>query len=319
MVAAMKGVSLADIIARNGYTHFCCGSLPFREADSALQFVIVHPWVVPFWPELPRVSPAEYILSRAERVLSEQWAGYAPSEALGLYSMKHYLRERGIVLPLLKCQATGPLSVLEYSRALSGRNWEEAIDTAVAVCLRQIEWQMQFFEGLCESLLFVIDEPALVKWRELDEGRQARIIEAYSTIYVSVSERGGFTGIHSCCEFSRDLLAFPIDLYSFDASSIDPALMCGSAPREGWEGALRHGMILAPGVFPAVLESHYEEHIECGLAIYGEIWRALTPSLPENRRQLLLAANCGHGTASLEWVTALYAQTTPERLAEFLI
>ena len=305
----MQSASLSTLLRKNRFSHFCCGSLPFKDPNMALDFIFKRPWILPFWPELPSISPAELMVNRAARVLRESWSGYAPSEALGLYSLRHYLDLRGVKLPILKCQVGGPLTLVEYSRELS-ENWDDALQVATDICLEQIHWQITFFEGLTERLLFVIDEPALGKWNDLGERCQSRIVDAFSSIYVQVSERNCFLGLHSCCPFDHNILSLPVELYSFDALA-KPGLLSAESAQQDWQGAIRRGMVLAPGVFPACPDSDaFEVLLQTGLKQYA----LLKQALPENpdRTQLLLAANCGHAGSSESWIEYLYGRTAPE-------
>ena len=165
----MNEVPLAALLAP--YAHFCVGSLPYSEPLPAVEFVLSHPLILPFWPELPS-RPAERMLTRAERTLRRGWSGYTRGEAAGLYALVEAIKVGGVSAPLIKCQLLGPLSFALYSRELRGA-FEDRLRTALEHCVRQVEWQHGFLHSPGRALLFVADEPGFSRWQELEERQRA--------------------------------------------------------------------------------------------------------------------------------------------------
>src|SRR5262245_37301535 len=92
------------------YSLYCVGSLPYRDAERAVDFVLSRPEILPFWPELPQRSPNEEMLPRSETALKPDWHGFSRENASGLFALKDRLKFRKIKLNLLKLQLMGPVS-----------------------------------------------------------------------------------------------------------------------------------------------------------------------------------------------------------------
>jgi len=310
-------IQLASLISN--YTHFAVGSLPFQDPDQAVDFIIERPWILPFWPELPRRAESERSLSRSVRALDTSWFGYEASEASGLFALRKKLERSDFRPALLKCHVLGPLTFLKHFQNPSS-NFSQAVRPALEGCLKQIEWQMSFLSDFKLPLLFVLDEPELSRFNELSFVEKERLREAYTYLYVSVSERGGYLGVHNCGTFEIEALCLPFDLISFDAIG-DAQLLEEAITTAEWSRAIERGLVVVPGVFPALRDKDFLETKLRGEALYAK-WRKFVEekSGPTNVLQarntgLLCSANCGHANSSLEWVEELFgrqAKTLPQ-------
>ncbi len=297
--------TLPQILFENGYTHYCCGSLPFRDAVEAVNFIISRPWILPFWPELPQLGLLEMMVNRTQSVSSSNWRGYSDIEAHGLYALREMMRGSDSKLPIVKCQLVAPFTIVEYSK-IKGESFEESLAIATELCQKQIAWQKEFLKEVASSFLFVMDDPALVKWRTLDESSKVKILESYNSIYVRTSEDGSFLGLHSCAGYEPELLALPIDLYSFDGLSNPLLTDLGQVQIEEIGKVIERGIVMSPGVFPACAEGDFGGYSDSGLTLYWMFSKKLQKFEKSGSRNLLLSANCGHGTAPVDWVTFLY-------------
>jgi len=284
------------------YSHFCVGSLPFDDPEEAVSFVLSRPYILPFWPELPKRSDAELMLNRARGALSSSWKGYSPAEAAGLYALRDRLKKEKRSLPLLKCQVLGPLTFVMFVHDFDeGR--DEALTLAGELCLRQIEWQQQFLAETGSALLFVLDEPALGWWNVASPDAREKLREVYSTLCVGLSERRLYLGLHACSAFHPGFLNLPLDLLSFDAGPDFARKLFQQDLAANLSAAAARGLVLAPGVFPAFIESDLETFHQEGLSRFESLKALFSP---DGDAVALLSASCGHAGASLEWLDTLY-------------
>ncbi|NLF24465.1 MAG: hypothetical protein GX589_02245 [Deltaproteobacteria bacterium] len=294
--------SLRQIVSGR-YACFCVGSLPFSDAQQAVEFVLARPKIMPFWPELPQRSSSEFMLARTERVAAAEWSGYAADESSGLYALAERLGQ-GQPLALIKAQLMGPLSFMSYSQGMHG-SFADNLEMATAICLKQVLWQRTFLKPYGKALLFVLDEPALKDWDRLDDSEKTLLREAYSYLYVTISDLGGLLGLHSCSGFELEFLEFPIELLSFDLTAHPlEKFFCASA-KEVWRDALQRGLVLAPGTFESVGTPPWPESFSKGRAMYDQAVAYLS-DLGVGDVNALMSASCGHANAHLSWLEQLY-------------
>jgi hypothetical protein len=298
----MRSGFLADKIGSR-FSHFCVGSLPFTDAAAAVRFIFERPWILPFWPELPQRSFSEFMLTRTERTASAEWAGYTPEEASGLFAIQDFLQSGAAAPELLKCQLMGPLSFMSYSQRMVG-SFRENLDLAAALCLKQLVWQMEFVAGFGSRALFVLDEPALIGWRQLSEEERDMLSGAYSYLYASVSDMDCHFGLHSCAAFEPDFLNFPVELLSFDLTACSVQEVLGGASA-AWTDAIRRGVVIVPGVFDSVPQEDCAAAFERGQELYHRAAEYLSGC---GGYKILRSAACGHANADPVWLEHLYAK-----------
>lgn len=316
---------LSDIVAGRHST-LGVGSLPFTSPSRALDFVFSRPKIVPYWPELPALNPREGILPRSLRVASSDWEGYEKDEASCFFEIQSSLSMSDIKYPILKTHLLGPLSrayLLHERLAEYKDSFGYALESALMQTARELEYQVGILGPLVGRLLVVLDEPSLHSWPHMEEQHRGAAADAMSYLYVRSAELGAFLGIHTCGVFQSDFLDFPLDLLSFDLLACD--LKEISTKQFKWKDALRRGMLLVPGVFPAVLGSSESKEnaliegmsrLDSFLEIVDakarkqekamsgfEAGVAFQLDLPS---QILWSANCGHAGADPGWLESLY-------------
>lgn len=287
------------------FSTYCVGSLPYVDPKEALNFVFEHDWIVPFWPELPLRRDSELMLSRAERVLTSGWNGYAEAEAACLFALRDRLESASTGLDIIKCQVLGPLSFLLYSQQLQG-TFKQRIQEAAKITLQQIRWQHRFLESFCDDFIFVVDEPGLIEWSALDVYERRMLQEAYSYLFVSVSELEAFMGMHSCSAFDHEFLSFPIELLSFDALQFDFTKLFPHTARNAWSQAAERGLVVAPGLFAARNESPELLAVDEGRKLTEQFRQQYAEASGASGIAMLASATCGHAFASRSWVELLY-------------
>lgn len=289
----MQAASLRSKIP-DTVTTFCVGSLPFKDADSAVEFVRSQPWILPFWPELPQKDAAEFMVPRSDRALQSAWHGYSANEAAGLFALIKTLESSHAVVPIVKGQLLGPLSHAFFSEELEG-DFSTKLRAASVACMRQIEWQISALAKISPAVLLVLDEPGFVHWDKLAALEKDLVREQLTYLYVSAGERNCYLGIHSCAQLQSDFYSLPADLLSVDA-----LLDAGQGLVAAKAGAKP---VIAAGVVPASPSKEFEIEIAQGAKLYS----SLRTGLPTGTR-MLFSANCGHGLASESWVRFLYQE-----------
>jgi len=295
---------LRDILASR-YLTYCVGSLPFTDSVEAVQFVLDRNWIVPFWPELPKKSEGESMLARSEKALASDWDGYTPEEASGLYEIRKALADRNKSLPILKCQLMGPLTHALFSDHLSG-NLLDRLQVTIGACIKQIEWQREFLAELDTQLLFVLDEPGLIEWKNIDEQIKQKIRDVYSYIFVQVGEGRSYLGLHFCSAFDVEFLKFPFELLSFDVLEQGFGKIFPKANRYNWSDIVTRRVVIVPGVAQSALKEGFKEEISLANLLNKKIVNYLKKISNTKASNVLWSASCGHADGSAGWLDALY-------------
>jgi len=278
------------------------GSLPFLDSAQAVNFVLDRTYIIPFWPELPQRGTEELMLSRAERALHPSWSGYLSGEASALFTFVDKISRKRPAL--IKGQMCGPLTLAVYSEAMSG-SFSEKLVGARDACLKQLVYQRQILSHGDSRLLLLLDEPALVNFRELSLQEWASYLEVLSYLYVAAQEHNCFLGLHSCSAFDRSFLKFTIDLLAFDATHHKQEDLLSANLSAEWQDALNGGLLVVPGVFAAVPSGgDLKEEYAAGKELHAR-YSAFFQKLGAESR-LLYSAGCGHANASEEWLHTVY-------------
>lgn len=277
-------------LLKNRYSHFLVGSLPFRDPIEAVTFILSRPYILPFWPELPRKDERELMISRGLRSMDSGWKRYDEEEASGLYEIKKRADREGLHFPVFKCQLPGPFTL--YSNASSRREPASIAAEFAQACIRQIEWQKSFLGSAAGTLLFVLDEPSLFQIEELSQDELIELESGYLAIRSAAGDARTFFGLHCCAPFNVRAASFPFDLYSFDAVNDMPE-NCISELAE-------RAIVPVPGVFPSVPEDPKGDFLRgvAGLSRYRGVLTRDTP--------FLISASCGHAFSGRDWLQLLY-------------
>ncbi|RMD88024.1 MAG: hypothetical protein D6808_00425 [Candidatus Dadabacteria bacterium] len=272
------------------YSFFCVGSLPFAQAERACEFVLSHESILPFWPELPKASPHQFMLSRSERASEPGWRGYTKEEASGFFEFVGKME----TLPVLKCQLMGPVSYLKYSSDNVIFS-SELFQRAVQIAWRQMHWQRQQIP-MNTCIIFVLDEPVIgndAYWHR-DE-----VFEGYSYLYARISELNSYIGVHICGKLSEKVFDLPVQLISYTHNDL-----CETSLQSRLKRFLSDGGIIAPGFVPGVPPegADMEALVQKGRDEYERLKEAFS----HYASQLLFAADCGHFGADEGWLKAIY-------------
>lgn len=297
------------------------GSLPFVDADEAVEFVAEHCPELPFWPQLPRRTAGEGVIGQGLGTLIEYlepstrpycWsvrrgagpafvaaldgptAGLSPETAAGFFALERAIESgRFPIARAVKAQLEGP-ATLTHCLFLDGVPVSRApgwLDRLAGFLERQVIWQARRLRALGLPVVFVLDEPALSLVNE--PGRSAvAVASALRRVLNAARTEGVAVGIHCCCAPlpSAVFAGLDLDLLSFDAHlPIADAGLLGLA-----RDILARGGLLAFGLAPTGPLSMTAESMEAR-------WLALASSLGDLHdvaAQSLLTATCGLGLST---------------------
>jgi hypothetical protein len=225
------------------------GSLPSTSISAAIQSVAEFSPEVPFWPQLPQLSPRESIVGQAlgavEELIEPRNEGYGYRVKEGqLNSVLEILHRSGGQLKqanaagfgafeealssgvfssavAVKGQIEGPITLSAYLFH-NGRPFlsDPALFAAVAFHVSQIiGWQIDRLQAAGLPILLFVDEPALCLDGAVSNAvSEEQRLSALAATLEGARNRGAYAGLHCCAArpFERMCRVQP-DIISFDA------------------------------------------------------------------------------------------------------
>ena len=236
----------------------------------------------------------------------------SPAFAGGLHALEGKLRQRGVKLPFVKCQVTGPctlaLTVVDESkRAIY---YHEEFRDMIAKALAMVGcWQIQTFKPYAQQVICFIDEPILSAFGSSTyvAVRRTDVVQLLSDVVEAVHTAGGIAGTHCCGNTEWSILIDAgMDIINFDAFHYGEtiAMYAGAVKTH-----LLRGGALAWGIVPtsaAIREQTVEgladrlESMMDHLASKGIEKRLIT-------EQALITPSCGTGSMTPEDAERVYA------------
>jgi hypothetical protein len=231
------------------------GSLPFTSISAAIQSVAEFSPEVPFWPQLPQLSPHESIVGQGLAIVKDfieprnEGYGYqvkegqldpllealhgsngelTPANAAGFHAFEEAL-STGLFASAtaVKGQIEGPITLAAYLFH-KGRPFlaDPVLFAALAFHVSQMTcWQIGRLQSPGLPVLLFIDEPALCLdavvanvGSTVSTVSQEQRLQALAAILDDARIRGAYAGLHCCAArpFERMFRAKP-DIISFDA------------------------------------------------------------------------------------------------------
>ncbi len=236
------------------------GSLPHTDAQSAVDFVAAHTPELPFWPQLPKRSQREWMVTQALgwcrdlietqppfgfRIATGRRSAFAdrldqaPSllqdHAAGFFAFERALRDGQLPQAVaVKGQLEGPITLASYlfdeDVPLLATPFYFKVASYIA---RLAAWQIHRLEQSGLPVLLVLDEPVLGLLNRLGsvQNSQAEVaMTGLRQVTRSVRQHGAWVGVHCCTPLPSGLVQhLDLDYLSWDAHQSlvegqDPAL-----------------------------------------------------------------------------------------------
>ena len=233
------------------------GSMPHRDADSALELLTRYPLDIPTWPQLPKRSFKEGMmpqysegfpgikvdeeekriwLKRDEEFLNSMAAFFediinnnidtftiSAEYAIGFDPFLDFLKEQPERFPIVKGQVTGPFT---YGLSINDTDkkvvWfdEQYRDVITKGLTQKAVWQVNELKQYAEKVVIFFDEPifSALGTPAYIGIEDEQVIGTLNELTEPVHATGAAVGVHCCGNMDWSLLALSsIDIIAFDA------------------------------------------------------------------------------------------------------
>jgi hypothetical protein len=233
------------------------GSLPYADAQQAVELILSSIPDAPIWPQLPanglneqmevqysegiprvvidQTKERMYIDTTGdtsgelaafyERYLSDDLDAFqiTPEFSKGIYAMEAALKKAGGTRPFVKVQTTGPISfgltiVDENKRAIYYN--DEFNDVIVKALAMKCRWQIRKFRKFAREVICFIDEPILSAFGSSTYVSVTRddVVAKLGEVVEAVHMEGALAGVHCCGNTEWSILMDAgVDIVNFDA------------------------------------------------------------------------------------------------------
>lgn len=312
------------------------GSLPHQDLSCAINLITDILPDTPFWPQLPKYSPLENMITQVspglpflkvdeekgeiffaddreaasalEKVyrayLEKDYFAYSlPSRYIvGLDEMIKHLQTLSAPLKFFKGQMAGPIT---FGLAVKDKEGKDLIHNEVifdallkALILRGC-WLIQRMKEVKARIIFFLDEPALAGLGSAFFTVSPEIIRrTWEEVITAWQTQGAIVGIHCCGNTDWSLLLeSKVDIINFDAWSFWERFVLY---RDGLVDFLARGGILAWGIVPTAEFSGMENLEIIMTRLERELDELAQKGLDKRKlfAQSLITPSCGMGLLS---------------------
>lgn len=307
------------------------GSLPDTDASTACRRVFRHLKDIPFWPQLPKLSPRENMYFQFsegfpgmvvddghvyaeksvdfENGLEKLYVAYLENRpddyaitreyAAGLHAFIHRSDER---FRFVKGQVTGPVSwgLAVTDRQQRGIVYDDTLGDTVARFLRlKAAWQERLLSGMTKNTIIFVDEPYLTSLGSAFVSiPQERVVGLIGEVLCGIE---GISGVHCCGGTDWSLmLGLPTDIISFDAYNYAQSF---SLYPDDVKAFLNRGGTIAWGIVPNDEETLAKETVA---SLKDRLGEAIAPFTRDGisyysvLEQSLVTPSCGLASLSPE-------------------
>ncbi|MDD4909575.1 MAG: hypothetical protein PHR44_02680 [Candidatus Omnitrophica bacterium] len=311
------------------------GSLPHKDAKTAVGLVLRHCPDMPFWPQLPRLSRKEDMLAQfsegipcikevepgllfdedafnqskpLEDFLEElvihnvDYFKINPSHARGLPEFKERLKQLDLsAVHSLKCHVTGPFTFCAGINDKKGRSilYNEVMRDAVTKALAmKARWQIRQFAEFGKPITVFFDEPFLACFGSaFTPVNKEDVSRVLGEVFEEARKEGASTGIHCCgnTDWSMLLELGSLDIVNFDAFSFFDRFSLYSAQIDSF---LERGGAICWGIVPTLDFNDKIKAEELAARLKGYIEALVNKGVNRQRltRQSLVSPSCGLGS-----------------------
>ncbi|MEW5758760.1 MAG: hypothetical protein AB1755_04775 [Candidatus Omnitrophota bacterium] len=260
------------------------GSLPFKDVDKAIDFVIKYFSNVPFWPQLPTKSYLEgmsiqfsenipiieledknLVLKEdiSEKVLEEfytkvinkdfEYFSISRDYAVGFHKIIEYLEKGLIKSSILKCHVTGPFTFsasIKQSKNKKIIASQEFLQIITSALYLKALWQIKKIKSFGKEIILFFDEPYLACFgSSLTPLDRNNVVATLRELVNPLKEEGScLIGAHCCGNTDWPIfIESGFDIISFDAFNYLERVMLYTKELKAF---LLSGGILALGIVP---------------------------------------------------------------------
>jgi methionine synthase II (cobalamin-independent) len=231
------------------------GSLPYKDADEAVDLIFRSCPQIPFWPQLPKKDLREgmviqfmenlpciqldaLVYTRGEKKLEECYKNIinnnkdyfkiTPDYAVGLYAFKDRLkREIGLLknIKFIKCQITGPFTFgasIKDEEGVAYLHDPVFMQAFIKGLIMKACWQVDFFKEFNKKIIMFIDEPYLGCFGSAYTPiNREDVVKGLKELTQGIKTENVLTGVHCCgnTDWSMFTDIDTIDIINFDAFS----------------------------------------------------------------------------------------------------
>ena len=326
------------------------GSLPFQDAQKAVELILRCAPEAPFWPQLPKCDMREGMIAQFsenlpglkidaqglhfapadqekelelfyERFIAQDLAYFKISQDFGrgLHAFYQRLINTDVsAMEFIKCQVTGPFTFCSGINNLSGNPilHEEVLMQAMVKGLSmKALWQLDLFKPFGKKMIMFFDEPYLScvgsAYTPVD---RKDVIKVYAELTDSLKDTNCLIGIHCCGNTDWSMLMdIPgLDIINFDAFDFQERFLLYA---DNLRSFLKRGGIICWGIVPTQGYDGSQTPEELTLRIKSGLDILVKKGIDRQLllERLMLSPACGLGTLDAlkaEGILSLLNQTS---------
>jgi len=320
------------------------GSLPYDNAQEALDLIFKYTPGIPFWPQLPKRDYREAMIAQFsenfpylkltpeglrfsalsarekdlevfyERIIGNDIDYFKISEdfAQGLHKFYQRLEREGLVkAEFIKCQITGPFT---FAGSLKDEGGVALLHDAVYMqvilkgLLMKALWQIKLFQKFGKKIIMFIDEPYLGCFGSAYTPiNREDVVAGLSELASAISSQGALVGVHCCgnTDWSIFTDAEDIDIINFDAFDYQDKFLLYA---DNLKGFLKRGGVICWGIVPTQNFS-FDQTPD---SIYAKLKEGINILVKKGldkdllAERLLISPACGLGTLEPEKAEGIF-------------
>lgn len=311
------------------------GSLPHKDADTAVDLIFKYLPQIPFWPQLPERDAREGMVAQFsenlagvelttkglafrpddqklevfyERLIAQDldYFKISPDFALGLERFYARLKKENLeAVEFIKCQITGPFTFCASINDEKGvallHNvvFKQAILKGLAM---KALWQVNLFKQFDKKIIFFIDEPYLGCFGSaFTPLNREDVIKDLGELTAQVKSNDVFVGVHCCGNTDWSIFTDieTIDIISFDAFGFLERLLLYAQNLKGFfkrGGALCWGIVPTQEFSPDIRPKVLQDKINSGVEALAK--KGLDKDLLLSNS--FFSPSCGLGSLNLD-------------------
>ncbi|MFZ2384800.1 MAG: methionine synthase [Candidatus Omnitrophota bacterium] len=261
------------------------GSLPYRNAEDALDLIFKHTPRAPFWPQLPKRNACEGMVAQFsqnlpclrikdgsvyldpeapereleifyEKIIAgdNSYFGITPDFAPGIYAYRERLRKSGAKgVDFVKGHITGPFTfaaAVTDDKGVALLHNEILMQAVIKGLACKAKWQVEFLKEFGRQAIIFVDEPYLGCFGSAYTPiTRSKAVEVLNELCSDIKTQGALTGVHCCGNTDWSILteAAGVDIISFDAFNFMDRLVLYAPDVSSF---LARGGILCWGIAP---------------------------------------------------------------------